>query len=279
MVGLVIVSHSRDLANALLQLTLQVAAAQLPIATAGGVGTDRSEFGTDAVEISEAIHSVFSSDGVVVLMDLGSAVLSAQMAVELLPPEIADKVMFCAAPLVEGCIAAAVQISLVSSAQEVCQEASSALLPKQEQLGSPAPAGAAPAAAPPQPSQPDTLQVTLTLKNQHGLHARPAARFVQLASSFDAELQVRNERSGKGPIPAKSLNRLATLGAVKGDSVTILASGREARAALDALSKLVEDNFGETGEEAPLPGVRPAQVAEVEAGVLQAEPISPGIAF
>jgi phosphoenolpyruvate-protein phosphotransferase/dihydroxyacetone kinase phosphotransfer subunit len=279
MVGLVIVSHSRALANALLQLTLQVAAAHLPIATAGGVGADRSEFGTDAVEISEAIQSVFSPDGVVVLMDLGSAVLSAQMAVELLPPEIAEKVLFCAAPLVEGCIAAAVQISLGSSAQEVCQEASGALQPKLEQLGSPAPANAAPTAAPSQPSPPDTLQVTLTLKNLHGLHARPAARFVQLASSFDAELQVRNERSGKGPIPAKSLNRLATLGAVKGDQVTILASGREARAALDALSSLVEDNFGETGDEAPLPSVQPARAAEIEAGVLQAEPISPGIAF
>ena len=88
MVGLVIVSHSRALAEALLGLLHQVASPTLAVALAAGIGEDRREFGTDAVEIMDAIQSVYSEDGVLVLMDLGSAVLSANMALDLLPPEI-----------------------------------------------------------------------------------------------------------------------------------------------------------------------------------------------
>src|SRR5512138_2466771 len=106
MVGLVIVSHSRSLADALVGLLRQVASPDLPVAIAAGIGEDRREFGTDAVQITEAIQSVYSEAGVVVLMDLGSAVLSANMALELLPPEITSNIRFCGAPLVEGAIAA-----------------------------------------------------------------------------------------------------------------------------------------------------------------------------
>ena len=135
MVGLVIVSHSRTLADALVGLLRQVASADLPVAVAAGIGDDRSEFGTDAVEIMEAIQSVYSDDGVLVLMDLGSAVLSAKMALEFLPPEMAEKIRFCGVPLVEGAVAAAVQIGLGSDLDTICREANAALAPKREQLG------------------------------------------------------------------------------------------------------------------------------------------------
>src|SRR5271169_5537656 len=114
MVGLVIVSHSRELANALANLVKQVSSSDIPIAIAAGIGDDRKEFGTDALEISEAIQSVFSPSGVLVMMDLGSAVLSAKLALDFLPPEIKSQVRFCSAPLVEGAIAAGVQIGLGS---------------------------------------------------------------------------------------------------------------------------------------------------------------------
>ena len=258
MVGMVIVSHSRALANSLINLVRQVANTEIPLAVAAGVGADRSEFGTDATEIMEAIQSVYSQDGVIVLMDLGSAVLSAQMALDLLPPEIASAVHFCSAPIVEGSIAAAVQIGLGSDAQAVYQEAMHALDPKREQLGVPSETTTPPAEVIPME---DTLQVELILKNLHGLHARPAARFVQKAASFDARIQVRNETSGKGPVFANSLNGLATLGAVKGDKINILASGKDAQKALDALSKLVDDNFGEPQEEtSPSISVQPSLI-------------------
>ncbi len=91
MVGLVIVSHSKALADGLTGLVRQVTTTEIPLASAAGIGEMRQEFGTDAVEIMDAIQSVYSEDGVVVLMDLGSAVLSAKMALELLPPEMQAK--------------------------------------------------------------------------------------------------------------------------------------------------------------------------------------------
>ena len=130
MVGIVLVSHSRALAEALLALTRQVTAAEIPIAVAAGVGESRTEFGTDAIEIHEAIQQVYSPDGVLILMDLGSAILSAEMALELLPEEMHANIRFCPAPLVEGTIAAAVQAGLGSSLEAVYQEARQALLPK-----------------------------------------------------------------------------------------------------------------------------------------------------
>src|SRR3989337_3062423 len=83
--SLVLVSHSRALAEALMNLVKQMASQDLRVATAAGGGPARQEFGTDASEIASVIQSIYSPDGVLVLMDLGSAVLSAEMAVELLP--------------------------------------------------------------------------------------------------------------------------------------------------------------------------------------------------
>ncbi len=152
MVGLVLVSHSRALAEALKQLVGQVVVDQIPIAIAAGTGPDRELFGTDAVEIMDAIQSVYSDDGVLVLMDLGSAVMSAEMALELLPEEMSDRIRVCAAPIVEGAIAAGVQIGLGSNLKTICEEAASALLPKFEhisQMGFPGATPEAPGASGP----------------------------------------------------------------------------------------------------------------------------------
>jgi phosphoenolpyruvate-protein phosphotransferase/dihydroxyacetone kinase phosphotransfer subunit len=279
MVGLVIVSHSRALAKALVDLVRQVTATPIPLALAAGVGSQREEFGTDAVEIMEAIQSVYSPDGVLVLMDLGSAILSAETALELLPPEMAPNVRFCPAPLVEGAIAAGVQVGLGSGLDAICQEAKSSLLPKMDQLagdegGSP-PEGIATQVE----VQPAAEEVVLTLKNLHGLHARPAARFVQTAASFKASIQVRNLTTGKGPVSAKSLNSLATLGAVRDHQIVVSADGPDASQALQALRTLVEGNFGERAEaEAPPPRLAARATSPAE-GTMQAVPTSEGIAL
>ncbi|HEX9029891.1 MAG TPA: phosphoenolpyruvate--protein phosphotransferase, partial [Anaerolineales bacterium] len=255
----------------------QMASPELPLAIAAGVGPERQEIGTDAVEISEAIQAVDSGDGVLVLMDLGSAILSAEMALELLPPEFAGRVKFCAAPIVEGAIAAGVQAGLGSDLETVCREAQQALLPKIEHLGGPMVE-----VKTAQPPAAGGQEIRLTLQNEHGLHARPAARFVQTAASFDSEVLVRDQTNGKGPVSGRSLNGLASLGAVRGHEVAVSASGRQASEALKALKALVEANFGEK------PGaemITPAQAAAAlqgepaEPGTIQAIPISEGIAL
>lgn len=277
MVGLVFVSHSRALAEALVDLVRQVSVNDVPIALAAGVGDDRSEFGTDAIELMEAIQAVDSPDGVLVLMDLGSAVLSAETALDFLPPEVKDRVRLCPAPLVEGAIAAAVQAGLGSDLETVCSEARMALQPKTEQIGGGEPAVDQGLAM--QAVESIGPQVTLVVQNLHGLHARPAARFVKAAASYDADIRVRNLTNGKGPVSAKSLNAVATLGAVRGHEIVIQADGLQAEKAIQALAEMVEAGFGEMEEEAPVPlAATSAGQAERE-GVLAAIPISEGVAY
>lgn len=282
MVGLVLVSHSRALAQALQELLHQVTSPDVPLAIAAGVGEDRREFGTDAVEISEAIQSVYSDTGVLVLMDLGSAVLSAQLALDLLPPEIAENVRICAAPLVEGAVAAVVQAGLNSDLDTLCREATSALAPKQEQIGG---APTATSVESPPPAFSDTaVSTTVTLTNLHGLHARPAAQFVQAAARFKSEIKVSNLTNGKGPVSAKSLNSLAMLGAVEYHTVQISADGSDAAEALTALAQLITANFGEpaaaTAAEKPAAELKtPAAAPSVQSGAQRAVPVSEGIAL
>lgn len=285
MVSLVLVSHSKPLAESLVGLIRQMAGEALKIAVSAGAGPDHSEFGTDATDIARAITEVDSPDGVLVLMDLGSAILSAEMALELLPPEVRQRVRFCPGPLVEGGIAAGVQASLGSDIETVCREAHRALQPKAEQLEGSAEV-AAPAVESTLPAQgPDFHQVEVVLKNAHGLHARPAARFVQLASKFDAEILVTNLTNQKGPVSAKSLNALATLGALRDHRIRILARGKQATEALEALRRLVEERFGEPAgiaEVGPSP-VQPAiagaeVVLQEEEGVFVGLPVSDGVA-
>jgi phosphocarrier protein FPr len=129
MVNLVLVSHSRKLAEGVAELARQMSSEAVRIAVAAGVGDNWQEFGTDAVEIAEKIQDIYTEDGVLILMDLGSAILSAETALEFLPLEMHDHLRFCPAPFVEGAIAAGVQAGLGSNLDAVYQEAVGALLP------------------------------------------------------------------------------------------------------------------------------------------------------
>ncbi len=80
MVGLVIVSHSAKLAEGVKELADQMTQGAVAIAAAGGIDDPDNPIGTDPMRVMAAIESVDSGDGVVVLMDLGSALLSAEMA-------------------------------------------------------------------------------------------------------------------------------------------------------------------------------------------------------
>jgi phosphocarrier protein HPr len=89
---------------------------------------------------------------------------------------------------------------------------------------------------------PKRLVRTVTIRNQRGLHARAAAKFVKLAGQFDAEIVV--ERNGS-EVAGQSIMGLMMLAAGPGSAIVIAASGREAPAALDALAELVERGFDE----------------------------------
>ena len=109
-----------------------------PVRIAVAAGLDEVTLGTDAVRIKEAIQEVDSPAGVVVLMDLGSAVLSAELALDLLEdPEVRERVILSAAPLVEGLVVAAVAAAGGAGRKEVAAEAHSALMGKAAHLSGP----------------------------------------------------------------------------------------------------------------------------------------------
>jgi phosphoenolpyruvate-protein phosphotransferase/dihydroxyacetone kinase phosphotransfer subunit len=154
-VGLVVVSHSRALATAAVALAREMAPADLPIVVAAGIdGPDGPTFGTDAVAIAAAVAEADRGVGVVVLMDLGSAVLSAELALDLLEdPDQRGRVLLCPAPLVEGLVVAAVAAGGGAGRAEIAAEAGDALAGKLTQLGGAAPARP-PAAAEPVAAEP-----------------------------------------------------------------------------------------------------------------------------
>ena len=134
MVGLVLVSHSRALAEAVRELVLSMSGPKLPLAIAAGTGKDRAELGTDATEILESINAVMSEEGVLILLDMGSAILSSEIALGFLEESQRAKVRCCGAPFVEGAVAAGVLAALGANLEEVTREARKALRRKSDHL-------------------------------------------------------------------------------------------------------------------------------------------------
>ncbi|MBP3977745.1 phosphoenolpyruvate--protein phosphotransferase [Microbacterium sp. BLY] len=280
MIGIVAVSHSARLGEAALELALQmVPGGGVEVRVAAGAGEDADGapiLGTDAVAVAAAIDDLAADvDGVLVLMDLGSAVLSAELAVELRSSDVA--VRLAPAPFVEGLLAAVVAAAAGADLDAVADEAAAALAAKTGQLDAPgdetASAGAA-TAAEPQPPAPgdlagDTVSRRVLVRNPLGVHARPAALIAEAAGGAD----VRLRRVGDGAeAAAGSLTRLLALGARQGTEIELIGRGAEAAAAVERIAALFQDGFGE-GVDAAAP-TRPATAGSVAGG--NAAPTPPG---
>jgi phosphoenolpyruvate-protein phosphotransferase/dihydroxyacetone kinase phosphotransfer subunit len=248
-VGIVIVSHSEVLADGVVRLAREMGGEELVLEPAGGI-EEEGVLGTDADRVRAAIERAMSEDGVLVLMDLGSALMSAEFAVELLEGA-AGPVRLSAAPLVEGAVAAAVAASGGASLDEVAAEARGALAMKAAQIsdddGATPDAGSGDGDGEP----PVGARAELAVRNEVGLHARPAARFVQTARGFDADVRV-SKRGGGAPVRAGSLTNLVALGARLGDTLVVSASGAQAQEAVDALRELADAGFGDGIVAAPV---------------------------
>ena len=116
MVGIVIVSHSRALAEGVIDLTKMMADG-IPIAAAGGL-----EDGTSYGRIRDAVDLVYSDDGVIILMDMGSAVMTARMVIET--EEAGRRVVMADCPLVEGAVTASIDAKLGRSIDEILRDLS-----------------------------------------------------------------------------------------------------------------------------------------------------------
>ncbi|MCD2195257.1 phosphoenolpyruvate--protein phosphotransferase [Actinomycetospora endophytica] len=268
-VGIVVVSHSRALADAAVALAGEMLRdGGGPVEVAAGL--DDGSFGTDAVAIGDAVTRADQGDGVVVLMDLGSAVLSAELALELLDDDVRDGVVLCPAPLVEGLIVAAVSAAGGAPSAEVAAEAADALQAKAIHL----------VPGEPDRDQPDQTvddgdgpeqRGVFTVRMAHGLHARPAAQLVQALRGLDAEVRLRNLTLDGPDVSGASLSKVATLGALQGHDVAVRARGPEAGEAIRRVLDLADDDFGEAAAVSPpRPPATPATTGEPI-------PASPGV--
>ncbi|WP_026734644.1 phosphoenolpyruvate--protein phosphotransferase [Fischerella sp. PCC 9605] len=282
MVGIVIVSHSKRLAEGVRELAAQMVQGKVPLAVAAGIDDPENPLGTDAMQVYNAIASVYSDDGVLVLMDLGSALMSAEMALEFLPEEHQQKVHLCAAPLVEGAIAATVAAAAGNNIQQVIAEAQGALIAKATQLGVVDHLTPYPSPLAERGEKQNTKEIRLTVSNRLGLHARPAARFVGCAARFQSQIKVRNVTKGSDFVRADSINQVAMLGVRQGHEIVITATGSDADEALAALQALIESNFGEDDRALePHPTTSPPHlpISASPPSSLQGIPASPGVAI
>lgn len=116
-VSIVIVSHSIDVARGTENMVRQMVGDEVPVKFCGGdIG---GGLGTNVGEILEAIQSVYSDQGVAVLVDLGGAETNTEMAIEMLPEEMQGNVVICNAPIVEGAVMAATEAAGGGSLAEV----------------------------------------------------------------------------------------------------------------------------------------------------------------
>jgi PTS hybrid protein len=198
-------------------------APDVTIRPAGGLAD--GSIGTDYDEVVAATQRADSGDGVVLLYDLGSAQMTAELAVESLADPSAAIV--ADGPLVEGAIAAAVAAQAGEDRTAVAEAAAAAGIP--EDL------------APAEPAA-DAAEIELELRNEVGLHARPAGLLVRTLSGIDAEVSVR---LGDQEADGHSVLALMSLGARQGDRIRVRARGPQAEAALAKVKELVDGNFGE----------------------------------
>ncbi len=224
MIGIVLVSHSANLAAGLAELAGQMAP-DVKILPAGGLpdGT----LGTDFDAVSNALDRAESGDGVALLYDLGSARMTAELAVEMLGDP--NRAAVVDAPFVEGAVAAAVAAQGGGDLDAVIAAAVSAGAQASDNEDTP---------------EPDTpgSGMELILTNEIGLHARPAALLARTVAELDAKVTVR---FGQKQADAASVLGLMGLGARGGDRVEAFATGPDAAEALRRVHELVARGFDE----------------------------------
>ncbi|GAB3557503.1 dihydroxyacetone kinase phosphoryl donor subunit DhaM [Arthrobacter alkaliphilus] len=228
-VGLVVVSHSRKIAEGAVELAAQMAP-DVRFYPVGG--TDDGRIGTDLERVAAAFDAGLgeaSGDGVVVLTDLGSAVMTAESAAEFCSEP--DKVLLADAPVVEGLVAAAVAAQGGATAAEVKAAAEAVRFGPEPAFG---PAGTAGSQGRGEPADSGEFE----LINPMGMHARPAAKIAGGLAGMDVEATV-NGADGT------SIMELMSLAVGKGDKLRIEAWGKDSSKAVDYVRRLVEQGFGE----------------------------------
>lgn len=232
-VALVLVSHSRELAQGAAHVAEQMAPGVL-VVPAGGT---EDGLGTSFDRVEEALGR--AADGgrsVVVLADLGSAVLTTEAVLEMADEDLAARVRVADAPFVEGAVAAAVTAHGGGDLAGVLASAQQAGAVFAGSGQGPAPVDPEPAAG--EPDLDGAVRGRAVLRNPLGLHARPAAVLARRLAAMDARVTING-------VNGASVLELMKLGLVTGDAVEVVARGAAAGDAVALVVGEVEAGFGE----------------------------------
>lgn len=235
-VALVLVSHSDRVAAGLVEIAEQMAP-DVPIRAAGG--TDDGRVGTSFDLVEAQVTDLLDRDdvtGVAVLTDLGSATLTTESVLDVLDD---PRAVLAVGPLVEGAVAGAVAAQTggdLDAVRRAVADAAVELVRAVNASGASEPTdllGLRPAVA-----DGPALTRVLVLRNELGLHARPAALLARAMAAHEATVTVNG-------VAAHSVLDLMALGATVGTEIVLVAAGRDAQAALEEATSLVEAGFGE----------------------------------
>ena len=241
-VSFVIVSHSASLAAGVCELAAQMAP-DVHFEAAGG--TEDGRIGTSYDLVERALEAALAAvdgegSGVIVLTDLGSATMTVESVIDM--SDEPERVRFVDTCLVEGAVASSVRAQLGEDLDQVADVAA-ALAPRVDDVPAqeaPSPAVGAPGGGG-APASSTWAQGDAVVADPVGLHARPAAAFVRLAGTFDAEVTVNGADGG-------SVLELMALGITQGQIVHIEANGADATAAVAALTDMLESATPQTPE-------------------------------
>lgn len=242
-VALVLVSHSRALAEGAAEVTAQMAPG-VRIVPAGGL--DDGGIGTSFDRVETAVHDA-AADGraVVVLADLGSAVMTTESVLESVDADVAARVRLADAPFVEGAVAAGVTAHGGGDLEAVLTSAHDAggtfagFTPGEGRGASDAHAdGAAGRSGAPAADADGVVRASAVVRNRLGLHARPAAVLARALAAYDARVRVNGANGA-------SVLELMKLGAGQGARLEVVGEGPQAAAAVERFVTAVEDGFGE----------------------------------
>ncbi|SDK65217.1 PTS hybrid protein [Actinopolyspora mzabensis] len=235
-VGLVIVSHSDALARGVVELLGQLAP-DVRAEPAGGMAP--GGLGTDFEATSAALAEADSGAGVVLLYDLGSARMTAELAVESLADP--DAAAVAEAPLVEGAVAAAASAQggeALKTVVDAAERAAGGIVESPEQATTAAEDTDSGTESPTTTSP--RVEQELVLRNEVGLHARPAALLARALTGFDAEVTIT---AGENSADARSVLGVMGLGARQGDRIGLQATGPDAESALRRVTELADSDF------------------------------------
>jgi PTS hybrid protein len=231
-VRLVVVSHSEKIADGAAELAAQMAP-DVVILTAGGTSDGR--IGTSLEKVMSALDQAAGGDGVVVVTDLGSAVMTAESALEFAGDPAG--VLLADAPLVEGLVAAAVAaqsgagVEAVKLAAEAVYAHGSRGAEASTFIAGTVTEGSVTGTGP-------DFTGDFELVNQAGMHARPAAKIAGGLAALNAEVTVNG-------VDGTAMTSLMTLAAGQGSVLHVEAWGPDAERAINYVGGLVQAGFGE----------------------------------